>query len=141
MGQSLILETTFLIDFERESNRGTTGQAIAFLEAHEDARLYITFTVAGELAAGTTLAERPRWEEFLAPFHILVPNADVSWEYGRAYRYLQENGLMIGGNDLWIAATALAYRMPVVTRNVQHYRRVPGLLVEGYHTLPAQPAF
>ena len=132
MGRPLILDTSFLIDFERENTRGTPGPAIAFLEANEDARLYVTFTVAGELAAGISLADRARWEEFLAPFHVLAFNADVSWEYGRSYRYLQENGLLIGANDLWIAATGLAYRTPVLTRNVDHYRRVPGLQVEGY---------
>ena len=132
MGRSMILETTFLVDFERENNRGAPGRAVAFLEAHEDARLFVTFTVAGELAAGTTLGERARWVEFLAPFHVLASTADVCWHYGQAYRYLQDNGLLIGANDLWIAATGLAYRMPVVTRNGQHYRRVPGLQVEGY---------
>jgi predicted nucleic acid-binding protein len=88
--------------------------------------------VAGELAAGASLADRKKWETFLAPFFVLASNPDVSWEYGRAYRYLQDNGRLIGGNDLWIAATALAYHMPVVTRNVEHYRRVPGLEVETY---------
>ena len=132
MGQPLILETSFLVDFERENRRGTPGPSLAFLEGHEDARPYITFIVAGELAAGASLAERARWEEYLAPFHILAFNADVSWEYGRAYRYLQENGLLIGGNDLWIAATGLAYKMPIVTRNVEHYRRVPGLQIAEY---------
>ena len=39
---------------------------------------------------------------------------------------------MIGGNDLWIAATAVAHGVPVVTRNTRHYRRVPGLDVRGY---------
>ena len=132
MGQPLILETSFLVDFERENNRGSAGPAIAFLESHEDARLYVTFTIAGELAAGTSLAERARWEEFLGA----VPRPCV--QCGRqlgvrpAYRHLQENGMLIGGNDLWIAATGLAYQMPVVTRNTQHYRRVPGLRVEAY---------
>ena len=139
MGQPLILKTSFLIDFERENGRGTPGPALAFLKAHEDARLYITFVVAGELAAGTSLAERARWEEFLAPFHVLAFNADVSWEYGRAYRYLQQNRLLIGGNDLWIAATGLAYKMPIVTRNVEHYRRVPGLQVAEYRQPSAEP--
>ena len=130
MGRSLIVETLFLIDLEREHNRGTPGRAVAFLEQNGDARLYLPFIVAGELAAGLSLADRSRWEAFLAPFYVLASNADVSWEYGRAFRYLQENGRLIGGNDLWIAATGLAYRMPVLTRNVEHYRRVPGLDVE-----------
>jgi predicted nucleic acid-binding protein len=132
VGRSLILETSFLVDFERENDRGTPGPALAFLEAHEESRLYVTFTVAGELAAGLTMAARARWEAFLGPFHILPFTADVSWEYGRAFRYLKDNGLLIGTNDLWIAATALAYGMPVVTRDVEHYRRVPDLQVESY---------
>lgn len=132
MGPSLIVETTFLIDLEREHNKGRPGRALAFLESHEDARLYLPFIVAGELAAGASMADRARWEVFLAPFYVLVSTPDVSWEYGRAYRYLQENGRLIGGNDLWIAATALAYKMPIVTRNARDYRRVPGVTVEEY---------
>jgi predicted nucleic acid-binding protein len=58
--------------------------------------------------------------------------ADVSWEYGRAYRHLQANQQLIGTNDLWIGAAALAYGMPVVTRNVEHYRRVPDLQIAQY---------
>lgn len=132
MGGSLILETTFLVDLEREHNRGVPGHAVGFLERHEDARLYLTFTVAGELAAGTSLRDRERWTSFLAPFFVLGSNADVCWQYGRAYRHLRDNGQLIGTNDLWIAATAVTNQMPVVTRNVEHYRRVPGLEVVGY---------
>lgn len=132
MGRALILETTFLIDLEREHHRGRPGPAVAFLESQEDARLYLPFVVVGELAAGTSLNDRKKWEAFVAPFYVLGSNADVSWEYGRACRYLMDNGRAIGSNDLWIAATGLAYRMPIVTRNVEHYRRVPGLEVETY---------
>jgi predicted nucleic acid-binding protein len=132
VGGQLIVETTFLVDFERENNRGTPGPALEFLEAHEDWRLYITFTIAGELAAGVSLADRRRWEEFLAPFHVLAETAEVSWQYGRAWRYLRDNSLVLDTNDLWIAATALAYQMPVVTRNARHYRRVPGVQVAEY---------
>ena len=130
MGRSLLVETTFLIDLEREHR--AAGSAVAFLEANEDARLYVPFIVAGELAAGTPLSKRDRWESFLAPLYVLPSTPDVCWEYGRAYRYLKDNGRLIGSNDLWIAATALAYKMPVVTRNAEHFRRVPGLDVETY---------
>ena len=131
MGRSLILETTFLIDLEREHHQAA-GAAVGFLEANEDARLYLPFAVAGELAAGISLSKRDRWESFLAPFYVLPSTPDVSWEYGRTYRYLKDNGRLIGSNDLWIAATGLAYKMPVVTRNAEHFRRVPGLEVETY---------
>jgi len=132
MAEALILETSFLIDLEREALRAAEGPAHAFLKSKAGRRLYITVTVAGELAAGPSADDRDRWERFIAPFHILACTKDVCWEYGRAYRYLRDNGLQIGSNDLWIAATGLAHGMPVVTRNERHYRRVPGLRVTSY---------
>ena len=132
MEDGLILETTFLIDLERGLARGGESPALRFLESHPRHRLFITPTIAGEMAAGASLADRARWQRFLQPFHSLPITDDVSWEYGRAARYLRENGRMIGGNDLWIAATAVAHAVPVVTRNVRHFRRVPGLEVVAY---------
>ena len=132
MGDGLILETTFLIDLEREVLRGATGPAQQFLADHMSQPLHITFTVAGELAAGPDLSARDRWEAFIAPFRMLPCTAGVCWEYGQAFRYLKANGLLIGANDLWIAATALAFGMPLVTRNQRHFARVPRLMVLGY---------
>jgi predicted nucleic acid-binding protein len=132
MDRPLILETTFLVDLEREHNRGTPTGALAFLEANHLANLYLPFVVPGELAAGVSMANRRRWEAFLAPFYVLPHTPDVSWEFGRIVRHLRATGQLIGTNDLWIAATGLAYQMTVVTRNVEHFRRVPHLDVEGY---------
>lgn len=129
---ALILETTFLVDLERERRRNGGGPAHELLERHAGDRLFVTFTVAGELAAGTSLAERGSWETFLAPFHVLPCTRDVCWEYGKAFRHLQQNGLLIGSNDLWIAATALAHGMAVVTANAGQFRRVPELEVLAY---------
>jgi tRNA(fMet)-specific endonuclease VapC len=127
----LILETTFMVDLERELTAGTLGPAQTFLAAHAEAELAVTFTVAGELAVGLT-GSRARWEEYLAPFPVLECSADTCWRYGELYRYLRTNGLLIGTNDLWIAATALAHDRAVVTRNVREFQRVPGLEVVGY---------
>lgn len=132
MGRALILESTFLIDLERAHHRGVPGPAVAFLEENQDARLYLPFVVAGEMASGISMRDRARWEAFLAPFYVLPSTPKVSWHFGRAFRHLRDNGNLIGSNDLWIAATGLAYEMPVVTRNVEHFRRVPGLEVEAY---------
>lgn len=128
----LILETTFLIDLERELARGVSGPAQAFLTAHSDEPLHITFTIAGELAAGMPGDARDRWRTFVAPFETLTCSEAVCWEYGQAFRYLQANALLIGTNDLWIAATALAFGKRLVTRNLVDYRRVPGIEVLTY---------
>jgi tRNA(fMet)-specific endonuclease VapC len=132
VGRPLILETTFLVDLEREERRGKPGAAIGFLEDHQDSRLYISFTIAGEIAAGKSMRDRVRWEAFLGLFFVLPATPEVCWQYGRSYRHLRDNGTLIGSNDLWIAATALANDMTVVTRNVADFRRVPSLEVLKY---------
>ncbi len=51
----MILDSTFLVDFERESARRKAGRATEFLEARPEEELCITFTIVGELAAGESL--------------------------------------------------------------------------------------
>jgi len=132
VADGLILETTFLVDLERELLAGTEGPAQRFLADHATEPLFLTFTVAGELAAGLGPDGRGRWERFVEPFTVLDSSPDVCWAYGSAYRFLRSNGLLIGANDLWIAATAVAYGKAVVTRNTGEFQRVPGLEVVGY---------
>lgn len=132
MGRSVILETTFLIDLEREVLRRLPGPAQKFLRGHYDDQLCVTIVTVGEMAAGPTVDRRDRWEDFFRPFRILPLTLEACWEYGKAYRHLALNGQLIGGNDLWIAATSLAHGMPLVTRNLDHFKRVPSLRVISY---------
>ena len=132
MAQALILETTFLVDLEREAIRGEPGPAHRFLEEHPEEELCITLTTAGELASGPRMDERGSWDSLTSRFRILAPDVESAWAYGQRYRYLKDNGLLIGANDLWIAAVAIVHGLPLVTRNTGHFRRVPGLSVVGY---------
>ncbi|MPZ53041.1 MAG: PIN domain-containing protein [Acidimicrobiia bacterium] len=130
----MILETTYLVDLEREAQRGLRGPAIELLEKEAESVLTITFTIAGEMAAGLTLEERSAWEQFLSPYRILGCDMDVCWRYGELYRLLQGHGSLIGANDLWIAATALAHDLPLVTNNTTHFERIPDLTVVGHRS-------
>ena len=132
MAISLILETSFLIDLERERLAQSEGSAHRFLERYSDSHLFVTETIAGEIAAGAPTNSRTLWETFLAPFGVLPIDRGVAWQYGRIYRYLRSNGMLIGNNDLWIAATAVTHAYPVVTKDADHYRRVPDLDVLMY---------
>ncbi len=132
MVDALILETSFLVDLERELILGNPGPTQRFLESHPSHKLHITFTIAGELAAGPRMNERSTWDKLISPFEVLGCTPDVTWRYGRLYRYLRANGLHIDANDLWIASTALAFDLPLVTRNEKHFARVPELDVICY---------
>jgi tRNA(fMet)-specific endonuclease VapC len=75
------------------------------------------------------MASRAAWESLLLPFQVLSHDAEVAWNYGSIYRALSSAGQLIGTNDLWIAAAGLAHSMPVVTKNLDEFRRVSGLQV------------
>ena len=132
MEDALIVDSSYLIDLEQEILRQSPGPAHRFLEQHPKERLYTTFTANGEAAAGYELGERSAWEQLMAPFKVLGWTPEVSWKYAQIFRYLQGVGLLIRANDLWIAATALAYEAPLVTADLQHFSRVPGLSVRSY---------
>jgi tRNA(fMet)-specific endonuclease VapC len=129
----MILDSTFLVDFEREKKRRRHGVASGFLLANQDVQFCVTFTIVGELAAGRSLGvERAKWTQFIQSFRILESSQSVAWEFGAAYRYLQSQGNLIGANDLWIGATGLAHDLPVVTRNARDFERIPKLKVLSY---------
>ena len=128
----LILDTNFIITAEREAKRGEPARADAFFATHAAETFLITFTVAGELACGTSAAAKAEWERLCRPYPILPWSREISWQYGVLYRHLASSGGMIGTNDLWIAATALVHGMGVVTANQSEFERVPGLEVVGY---------
>ena len=132
MGEGLILESSFLVDLEREVRAGVGGPAQRFLGVHGNERLLTTFTVTGEIATGIPREKKSGWEGLLARFPVLPWSREVSWHYGQTHRYLKSVGLLIGANDLWIAATALAHELPLVTRDLEHYSRVPGLGIRAY---------
>lgn len=65
---------------------------------------------------------------------------EVRWRFAQTFRYLKDNGLLIGSNDLWIAATPLVHDLPVITRNICGFSRVPGLELVSYRR-PVDPQF
>ena len=126
----LILDTNFVITAEREARPGAPGRADAFLAQRPSETFFITFTVAGELACGQSASARDDWERLCRPYPVLPWTMKIAWQYGELYRALAAGGQLIGTNDLWIAATALAHGHSIVTNNVDEFSRVPGLMVE-----------
>jgi tRNA(fMet)-specific endonuclease VapC len=52
--------------------------------------------------------------------------------YGMIRAQLESKGEMIGNNDLWIAAHAVAARLTLVTNNEREFRRVRGLKIQNW---------
>ena len=80
---------------------------------------------------GTALLER--LETTLLPnLPVLSFDAAAARRYGEIRADLERRGLPIGEADLRIAAIALVRDFTVVTGNLRHFQRVPGLRVENW---------
>lgn len=129
----MILDTTFLIDLEREVRRRSPGPAAAVLEAGgAQARFAVCEVAAGELAEGYPDSERRAFDRFTRFFERLAVDREIAWCWSRLSRWARDRGRPVGDNDLWIAACAVHHARPLVTRNAGHFDQLPGLVVIGY---------
>lgn len=127
-----LADTCLIIDYERERKRATPGKAYAHFQKYPDSIHRIPFIVLGELSSGILTGNRNSWEKLFYQYPVIKWDKEISWQYGRIFRNLRSEGQLIGANDLWIAATALVYAIPVVTRNIHEFSRIPELEVIGY---------
>jgi predicted nucleic acid-binding protein len=130
------LDTTFLVDLLREVRRGP-GPATAFLETVEDQELAISVHALCELYAGAELSsdfsrEQQAIQRICSALSIRHSDETLAPIYGTVLAILQKSGRTIATMDLLIAASALVDQAPLLTRNLDHFQRVPGLKVLTY---------
>ena len=122
----MLFDTEFLLHLTRKPGSPWHRRATAYLAAHDPA-LYTSRVCWMEFAAGRE--HRVEVDRDLGRFAVLELDESVAWQASRLARTL---GLHIGDNDLWIAATALNFGLPVVSNNKKHFGRVPGLDLRTY---------
>ncbi len=130
--ESLIFDTTFLIDLQRERKSRQPGRAHQFLRSHSENGAYLSVVAYGEYAEGFENLEDPAFVSLVESFEILPVTRSVAARYGEVTRTLRRRGQMIGANDLWIAAAALECGFPLVTGNADHFGRIEELQVLCY---------
>jgi predicted nucleic acid-binding protein len=127
-----LLDTTFLIDLQRGERNPSRHAAESWLEGHQNEELAIPAIVFGEFSEGFEDSDHPALIRYKSGFPIIPVDDAVATFYGRISRMLRADGKLIGSNDTWIAATALSLSCPLLTRNADHFSRVPNLVVATY---------
>ena len=106
----------------------------------DEASLYMSVVSQGELLAGVEWAQGLRrkrrllelYEQVVAMATAILPvTPQVAERYAQIYAQLRQKGRLIQTNDIWIAASALAYDMILVSADA-HFRFIDGLTVEDW---------
>ncbi len=127
-----LLDTNILSDLIRNP----FGPVAQRIEAVGAKAVCTSIIVAAELRYGSAKKGSPRLqarvEDILATIPVLPLEVPADADYGRQRAQLEASGQPIGGNDLLIAAHALALGLTLVTHNTREFSRIAGLQVEDW---------
>ncbi|SEP48429.1 tRNA(fMet)-specific endonuclease VapC [Methylobacterium sp. ap11] len=129
-----LLDTNVIIALRRRRPRSVVARLTA-LRIGEAVMSPVTY---GELCFGAEKsADRDTAFAVLARLVAVVPieiaePRETGHRYGEIRATLGRQGQLIGNNDVWIAAHALAANLTLVTGNVGEFSRVPGLVIEDW---------
>jgi tRNA(fMet)-specific endonuclease VapC len=128
----------FLLDTNIVSDlmRNPQGRIAERIRKVGEENICTSIVVAAELRYGAAKKGAPklttRVEAVLGAIDTLAFDAPADEIYGLIRTQLESAGTPIGGNDLLIAAQAMALDLTLVTDNDQEFSRVDGLRVENW---------
>jgi tRNA(fMet)-specific endonuclease VapC len=71
-------------------------------------------------------------EELVQDIPVEDLNSRAAQAYGEIRASLEKRGRLIGNNDLWIGAHAMALDVTLATNNEREFKRITGLAVENW---------
>jgi predicted nucleic acid-binding protein len=117
----LLLDTSFLVEYEAELVSDTLGPARRLLRSVPFEPVAISVITLGEFAEG--FANIHQVEAFLSRFRMIPLSRSIAYKTAAMQAHLPQQ---LGENDAWIAATALAYHAELAGRE-SAFTRVPRL--------------
>lgn len=124
-----LIDTDTTIDYL--SGRPT---ATHLLQSLAPQQLAISAVTYGEVYEGIHYGRNPAqalrvFRAFLRGITVLPVTRRIAHQFGIIRGDLRNRGLTIGDDDTFIAATAMHHNLTLVTRNLRHFQRVPGLVM------------
>jgi tRNA(fMet)-specific endonuclease VapC len=124
---------TYLVDSDwvADGLKGHT-RAVQLLTQLAPHGLAISLITYGEIYEGIYYGRDPRAAEqvfrrFLRQVSVLPLNKLIMKRFATVRGQLRQQGQLVSDDDLLIAATALYHGLTLVTRNIRHFSRIPGL--------------
>jgi predicted nucleic acid-binding protein len=122
----VVADTDVLMDAFDDEREPMRGRVLALVRSGDLATTAVTLY---ELTAGprTTATQLKVLDAALAPVVVLPVSRGAAEIAASANRYLARRGEAIAVPDTLIAGVCIAHGLPLLTRNQEHFGRVPGL--------------
>jgi len=123
----------YLVDTDRAIDwLNGRPEAVEFISALAPEGLGLSLLSLGELWEGIHFSDDPMANErglrrFLRIADVLPLNRAIMKRFAQIRGQLRRDGNLIGDMDILIAATALHHDLVLLTRNVRHFERIPGV--------------
>ncbi len=116
---------------------GRSAQIRLKLPTVQRSEIAVSSITKAEMFYGSAKSQTPELSrrkqlEFLTTVQSIAFDDAAAEEYGRVRADLERRGMPISSNDLLIAATALAYKLILVTHNTAEFSRIAGLSLEDW---------
>jgi len=131
----VILDTSFLLDVM--ASDGAAISRAEEIESNDEPARLSSMTVYdlyyGVEISAASVDEQRRVDRTIGAYPIVNPDPTIMRKAGRIDAMLDRSGQSIDDDaDVIIGATGVVLEEPVLTRNVDHFERIPDLLVESY---------
>ena len=127
-----LLDTNILSHLIRNPSGAVFDNLKSILPMTACTSIIVAAEIRFGLRKGASEKLRIQAEKVLEAMDILPLEKPVDAHYGKIRAFLNRAGKPIGGNDLFIAAHALALDLTLVSANVREFSRVPELRVENW---------
>jgi tRNA(fMet)-specific endonuclease VapC len=109
----------------------------ARFERLKPGQLVISAVTYGELYYGASKSSQratalAQLQDLLEDVPVENLDSAAARAHGEIRATLERQGRIIGNNDLWIGAHALALNVTLATNNEREFKRIPGLSVENW---------
>lgn len=124
-----VVDSDGVIDYLNGQRR-----AVALIAALVDDGFGISLLTVGKIHEGMLGSGDPKladaaFQRLLRTVTVVPLNREIMRRYGQIRRQLRDVGQLIGDFDIAIAATALHHDLTLVSRNLDHFRRIPELRI------------
>lgn len=120
----MVVDTGIFIEYLRKPEKSKTILA----SLPNDSSLFVSAVTVYELMMGATTDQKKKDVEILLEGISILPfDEEVSLKAAEIYHNLRRRNLIIEFRDIFIAATAIIFQLPIKTLNKDHFQRIETL--------------